>query len=679
MTYHYYKLTGDSLNALNRLVEFDDMRDEDEGSDLIEYLNQLVKRPADSDDVREAKEKKKKDLKAHFTDAQIRAYQSALGFDKPAVIVNDYGDGLLRAYHVMPKIAMNPGSSKRAFGLIRTLEEAGLVNEKPQVNAGRTAFYASPEDYTGAHFIPPGAIPVSRAELDVYGPMENMFEYRETYDEGIAVPPAFDAAAYPPPRAPARHLIDNFNHFFLLGHDMQARAQAWREQSGPWTDAYQQFCDKFYTAVRAEMPDVGNNMTVWIEEADSPTSKRLFGDNAQRCLMLEIPSKILGDNWDLLELYFNILTVKKSPSRPGCDHFYATPAQDTAFGINTAKDLQLVPVRLPEPPFLSQMSALSDRHPVYETDITGFPDYYRIERYEDAAVKLLVIDLPQIKSINMPPDFTPVSPDDYNALRGGTGKTPTHIFRIGGQTYDDLAAYDTYHRRQLAEEAAFWQLFDSLLVNKPRPEDGIERPYISYSTDPTRHKSLMFDLSERLYRANEAVMKDCFAITHLSHPQQEDQRHAFYFDTIRTDTPAGKMLSDALYALSPQMAFPTALNSLFGFDRNGGYGFMDVQPMNGLDQHAILWSFPSFITAVHTPPDCTPLTRREYATLVLDSADISGGSVPPPRPADLTHLPMPGGQKSYTHIKNLKDGKDKDGLPLHEKTVIGWFKKPRTR
>jgi hypothetical protein len=671
MAYHFYKLAGDSLNALNKLIEFDSIRNEDANADFNEKIKRLLP-PSASRAADPEKAQKKEELKAHFTAAQVRCYQSLLGFTSPAVDICDYGHGIVRAYHVMPRIAMNPGTSKGAFGFINILKEAGAVGETPQIEAGRTAFYASPEDYTGAHFIPPGAIPVTDAELAAYAPMEDLFEYYETYREGIPVPAGVDLAAHDIARSTYSHLIDNFNHFFLLGGDTLARMLEWREQSWPWTDAYQKFREKFYDDVRAEMPALARHLTVWIEEAGTEDSKRLFGSHSKRCLLLTLPSKVPADNWDALEKHFDILKVEKHPRRAGHEHFYVTPSPDTELGIQIAKDLARVPVRLPQPPAFLQVST---EHPVYQTDVTGFPDYYRIERYEDAAVKLLVINLPQIKSVNMPADFTPVSLDDYAALSGDAAKTATHVFRIGGETYDALAAYDTAHRRQRAEEAAFWQLLDDQLV-KPRPEDGIEEPLMGHYKDPAQHKSLMFRISERLYRANMSVFHDCFDAPRTD-PIQEDQRHHVYFDTINTDTPTGKTLSDALYAVSPCVHFPPALNSLFGFDRNGGYGFMDVKPMSGLDQYAILWSLPPFVTEVHTPPDCMPLTRREYATIILDNADISNGSVPPPRPADLTHLPMPGGQKSYTHIKNLKDGKDKDGLPLHKKTVFDWFNVPR--
>lgn len=81
MTHHYYGLAGDSLKALNRLIEIDGLRSDVNGEDFWETLKDIA--PAEKYQKHKDEIAEKKKLLAAFTAAQVSGHQAALGFSSP--------------------------------------------------------------------------------------------------------------------------------------------------------------------------------------------------------------------------------------------------------------------------------------------------------------------------------------------------------------------------------------------------------------------------------------------------------------------------------------------------------------------------------------------------------------------------------------------------------------------
>jgi hypothetical protein len=140
----------------------------------------------------------------------------------------------------------------------------------------------------------------------------------------------------------------------------------------------------------------------------------------------------------------------------------------------------------------------------------------------------------------------------------------------------------------------------------------------------------------------------------------------------RKDTAEGQAWREMIKAVPYEPNFP--LYKTLGFNTNDGYDQMSVKTLSGLKQKAVVFKFPDYIHDVDAPASCVRLTKKEYALILAESVDLSAGSPPPPRPANLMHLPLPEGYASYDQLMAMKRAKDRDGLPLHERTEFNWFR-----
>lgn len=657
---HYYLLKGDSLHALNRLIEADRVISKARTDAMMESFKQHMDNPQSPPVTKPAVDASK--LATDFDAAQVGDYRAKLGFTDPPVQVRDYADGtLFRAYHVLPKIAMNPGTSKMYFGL------ADLVNDPAQQPAERTAIYICYEDYKGNHFAPPDAQKLTEDEFAAYDDESDSFEYYRTYDEGVPMPADFDAAKHLTTiHMPGEHFtLGRASHCFILDDDVQKTVAAYDAAHDKWIMKYQDYRRDVLEAEVIPLVFGAAHLPVMalIDDATAP--------EGERAILFMLSNQYYAEKKTRIEQMFEITGTKDAKLR-GIE-VVAKPRAGTAWGDHMIDLLNQAPLEPTKPnPYGFTPRYTLDNHVVFDDKILGFP-FMQIERPQDADVRLLAFRMPaHVKEINAPnADCVKISADDYIALSGAEdyfdkNNVPEHVFRLQGDTLKTLQKYEAEAAHYLAQGADF----------KKRVSDILGCSFSKYHLDtyrayPERHIELR--MPEELYAQTKPTIDAHFKELH-SHVNGADGEVRQMTLTVRTDTDAGKALNDILAQVPYEPSFPDEIYRSLGFNANKGYDLLSVESLQGMKQKAILHHFPPYITKVDAPPNTLALTREELMQIVADSFDISGGSVLPPRPDHLKNLPTPEGYGASTRAVALKASKDADALPLQPRSDFSWFK-----
>jgi hypothetical protein len=655
MKRHYYMLEGQSLHALNQLIEYDSLKSDIKSLPMKAEIAKIMNKEAPP--MEEAMNLELS-LSVRFNTSQINAYQAMLGLIDPPIQIRNYGDGALyRAYHVFPQIAMNPGTSKAFFGMGNLLKDPDAEEGK------RIAIYISEEDYKGEHFAPPGAVELTEEEFEAWAPQERSFEYYRTYDEGVALPEDFDPQVDESQPWRVEEYLINPSHIFLIQGEAQKALLDYDKAAYDWFMPYQDLRDKIVGPLLKDIaPGMRNSLGI-----EDPR----HGNDA-RALSFQLSKKEYEKYEPALLVVFDLKELREKPM--GMYDVLLVPRSDVPEGRMIAEELEkvaLYPKKTVNFGFEERKSL--ENHMVYDGTITGAP-YMQIERFDQGEVKLLALRMPPyVKKVEAPKDCKAMSIDDYRALSGREENLPTHVFRIEGDVYKLLEEYDAKLTDHVNKTAAFKDQFMALIGNNSVDEYKLleyERGWAPRNIDvimPLATYELVKDtLGEYFQFEND-----------YSHGAADERRGLSLI--ARTDTEKGCEMATALEKVPYEPVFPKELKELFGFNKNGGYDLMRVETMSGLKQKVILNCFPDYIKEVETPQGCVPLTREECALILAESHDLSRSSVPPPRPAHLMHLPLPEGYSSYESLMSLKKSKDEDGLALHERTEFDWFKIFRPR
>lgn len=658
---HYYLLKGESLHALNRLIEYDRMLTTWKTDAMMQSLKQHLDNPQSppkpATDVADTST-----FAADFGAAQVGDYRAKLGFTDPPVQVRDYADGtLFRAYHVLPKIAMNPGTSKMYFGL------ADLVNDPAQQPKERTAIYICYEDYKGNHFAPPDAQKLTEDEFGAYDAVSDSFEYYRTYDEGVAMPADFDAKKHLTTiHMQGEHFtLGRASHCFILDDNVQKTVAAYDKAHDDWRMAYQNYRrDVFETEL---IPLIFGAAHLSVRAlVDDPTASQ-----GERSIRFMLSNQYFDEKKARIEQLFDITSTKDAKLN-GIE-VVAKPRAGTTWGDYIIDALN----RAPQEPIKPDPYGFTPRYTLnnnvlFDDKILGFP-FMQIERPQDADVRLLAFRMPaHVKQIDAPnADCVKISADDYVALSGAEAyfdknSVPEHVFRLQGETLKTLQAYEAEAAHYLVQGADF----------KKRVSDILGCSFSKYHLDtyrayPERHIELR--MPEHLYAQTKPTIDAHFKEIY-SHVNGADNEVRQLTLTVRTDTDAGKALNDILAQVPYEPSFPDSIYRSLGFNANKGYDLLSVESLQGMKQKAILHHFPPYITKVDAPPNTIALTREELMQIVADSFDISGGSVLPPRPDRFKNLPTPEGYGASTRAAELKASKDADALPLQPRSDMSWFK-----
>lgn len=658
---HYYILEGESLDALNRLIQFDTLKADLRMSDFRKQLAGILgkKGPEEDPDAIESK------LAKEFSDAQLRGYKEKLGFTDPTVQVRSYGDdgALFRAYHVYPKLAMNPGTSKANFGLGDIFKDKGVNPEQ------RLAIYTAYEDYKGEHFAPPGARKITEDEFAAFDPLSSSFEYYRTYDEGIAMPADFDAAKHQTVAAGHKDLF-NYSHVFLVTGEERTALLDYYKARDDWFMPYQDFRDK-------ELPPLLRYLTLHEDKLRRLVPVDPETPEQKRAISFEMGI----DDWDLvkddLSGDFDLRTLVPMPM-DGVK-VILEPREDTRIGAQIVEALSKVALYPKNPvDFGFDERETLKNHAEFNAGITGFP-YMKIERFEGGDVRLLVFRLPEgVKDIASLKDLTPISLDDYQAIAGAekdlSAERPvTHAFRITGDAFDQIAEFDAAYGDYTTKSTALEQKILSLFQSAAPGTSFDEYRVREYKTVGDTPRDLHITLPQADYDKAKAVIEQYFEIKYASGGIGHRQDRVRLNLLPRLDTDKGREMSQAVESTPYEPNFGP-LYTAFGFNTYSGYDQMKIERLDGMGEVAITYHLPAYIGKVEAPKGTVAMTREEYLTIRADSWDIRAGSPPPPRPDHLQHLPMPDGLAGTKRVNELKQGKDQDGLALHERTEFSWFK-----
>jgi len=651
---HYYRLAGESLGALNRLIEYDTLMTDFRMSDFRKQLAEMTGRPGPEEDANVLSQK----LSAYFTAAQLRGYKEKLGFTDPTIQVRKYGNGILyRAYHVFPKLAMNPGTSKANFGL------GDLVKQRDRTPEERIAIYTSYEDYKGQHFAPPGAVKLTDEEFAAYDPDEDSFEYYRTYDEGVPTPADFDPAVHQTENYALADWL-NFTHAFLVTGEAHDKLVAYDKAVYDWPMVYQEFRDKAMPPILAILTPYAEKLNSWIEEPTKPGDKRAVSFD-----------RLSVDDWNVMkDDLLQAFTLQEFIPKPmdGCE-VLLVPREDTFFGEQIAAALAKVPPHPVNPvSFGFEQRPSLQNHAEFNDKISGYP-YMKIERFDGGDVKLLVFRLPpNIRTVNTPESCSPMSLNDYRALAGTDENPPSHVFRIEGEAYNVVTKFDQAMGDYIAGNKTFEAHLTALLQSESPGLVVDEFELRPYKTNAPRELEITMQTAK--YVELKPFIEDRFTIVYAHNGYGYGQDRTKLTLKPRTDTENGRAISAAIDDVPYEPYFSNEMDRFFEFYSNKSYDQMKVEKLDGLKQHAVLYFLPSYIGEVDSPPGCVQLTREEFALIFAESMDVRAGSPPPPRPEHLKHLPTPEGLENYESLMQMKKGKDEDGLPLHERTEFGWFK-----
>lgn len=648
MTQHYYILEGESLDALNRLIEFDTLMNDFNMGDFKKKLAAIMGAKAPEEDPLALQQK----LSTHFTSAQRRAYKEKLGFTAPPVQVYRYGENILhRAYHVFPKIVMNPGTSPWA-GLGNLLQPESAAEKK------RIAIYTAHEDYKGCHFAPPGAVKISKEEFDAcIADDKDSFTSYSSYNEGTAMPADFD---------PARHQTIStatdrfqFSHAFLATGKTREDMIAYRKAKNGWHMPYQSFRDDDMRPILRYLTPYADRLSSWIEDPKEPGKKRA------------VSFKLTLDDWNLvkdgLTAAFDVQEIRPRPL-DNCEALLV-PRTDTPLGAEIAAAM----AKVPPYPVMPVDFGFEKRPPLqdcmeYSETVTGFP-YMRIERYEGGDVKLLAFRLPpNVRTITPPEGCTPISIDDYNAIAGAERdiskeRTPGHVFRIGGETWNLLHEYDTAMKDYKTRDNALRDGIVALLQSAAPGCTIDEYRFREYDTGTPRNIGFLIKKDD--YLAAKNLLQERFT---FREPAYFSAHNRYHLDLVpRQDTEAGKEMAQSFKNVPYEPSFGSKLYSIFGFVTRQGYDLMDIQILDNTEQAAILYFLPDYINGVEAPDGTVALTKEEYACLFADSCDLYDGAPLPPRPAHLKHLPAYDNSDVCTRIENMKKARAREGLPLYNR------------
>jgi hypothetical protein len=654
---HYYLLAGESLDALNKMIEYDKLMTDFRMTDIRKEFSKLLGKEGPVEDPQELQGR----LSMNFTEAQRRGYREKLGFNKPPVQVHEIGGGLLyRAYDVFPKIAMNPGTSKRNFGIGDLFADGSTLDP----GGKRTAIYTSYEDYTGAHFAPPGAIKLTEQEFAAYDAVSREFEYYRTYDEGAEIPAGFDPAKHQVIKSEGLDSYLQFNHAFMVTGESAEKLRAHSNHLYNWFMPYQDFRDKLMPPLLAQLAPV--RLSAMVEDPAPDLPRRTVHFN------------ISLNDWNAAkEGLQRAMTLEKFEELPmdGCK-VWLSPKEDTPIGKQIAEAMKTVSLPQKSPvDFGFEERPSLENSAAFNAVETGFP-YMKVERYEGGDVKLMAMRLPpNVTTVETPKDCAPMSLDDYRALAGTEENLPTHVFRIGGEVYDALTDYDARIGAHFKNLAAFEQeMLDLFRGVSPGCKFG-EFRLRSYRTvgDTPRdlHVTVRYDDCE----AAKALLAERFKVGHVGtgYGHHGDWVSICLVESEHSE--AAKEMKNKIAEIGYEPGIPKLLDNAFEFLNKGGYDQMEVKHLQHLDLHVVLFTLPSFVTGVAAPEDCVPLTKQEYALLFSEYCDLSRNSPLPPRPAHLRHLPETEHMKARRMgVNELKKSKDGDGLPLHERTEFSWFK-----
>jgi len=646
---HYYRLEGASLEALNKLLEYDALRKEASDYEFKAALDKIFGKPPPPDN-REAIAKK---LAEEFSEVQRKGYRALLGLTDPAIQVRNYEDIINRAYKIYPRIA----ASKDA--------------------QDRTAILSIPENYKGEHFVPPGAVEISAEEFHGYDDYSTAFEFFKPQAEGAALPDDFDAAKH---HAIPHQLPDfkSITHAYMLQGKALDDRWTFIKKRNEWFMPYQDFRDKF-------MRDIYANMAIeWLNPQHS--SFRINEDihEATRGLSCAISEPTaedgrigiyyrLGvDEWDKLrEAFaadFSLREFKPTPM-DGCE-VHLVPNENSPLGLLVALELEKVgPYPKSPNDFGFEERPTLENHASFHPEMTGFP-YMKIERYHEDQVKLLVFRMPpNVKAIEPPgTDFIALSPAAYAVLTGSAENPPTHAFWIGGKALELLTAYET-ELRDYAERDAGFRDHVLKIIRGAAPDAAFEEFRLrTYRTVGDHPRDLYITMKNADFETAKEILADHFKIAFVSKGMGHRQDYASIHLELQQDTENGRAIT-ALVATVPYEPYYTrVLDDIFQFSTFGGYDQMRTKDFERTRQSFVLYHFPSYITNVEPPPHCLEIGREGYATMLVDEIDQYDRVSPPPRPAHLAHLPA----------AEQKQSPAVEGLPYHDdRGSEYWFKKPK--
>lgn len=660
MKAHYYRLDGESLEALDQLVAWDRRRNDERMKPFMAALDKAMGKAPRLPDA--SSEPGVPELSAR----QLKTYQRTLGFLNPPVTVQNYDGVLYRAYHTYPKLAMNPGTSKRNFGLIDMFNDPARDAQRKRV-----AIYTSYEDYKGRHFAPPGAIKMTDEEFASLDKYSDMFEYYRTYDEGVALPANFNPAKHQStPQVMAQ--AGKSSHRFLVQGASLAAMRAVRDENHNWVMPAQDIRDKTMPQVFAALLQNPRDMWAYPRRRDGELQIELFTSARDWARYKDVLSEV-----------FTVRGIEEKPLDGRS--VFVVPRLDSQLGAMVAGDL----AKLPPPPPVQPDWGFTVRPPLEnsfrndwaEDGMTGFP-YMQIER--QGGVSLLTFRLPScVTAIDTPPDCVTVSLDDYKALGGvenapGRQGWPTHLFRIEGVFAGDLEDYfgklETYRPQRAQFVAQATATLEAMAPGFKLDECKLPdyKPYHG-------HMTLEVVMPEAMFQQAKTEIEKAFHISgHEGASNRGDmgaQRDRHKLEMVpRNDTPEGQAWSAQMQAVGYPPKFPWVQSKIFGFHlRENGYDLLDVLSLSQSKQEMLLFYLPDYIKTVETPQDCLRLTRKECALLLAEYADVAGRRLLPPRPAGMEHLPSPP-EESQEASDSMRRAKDRDGLPLHERTEFSWFK-----
>ncbi|MFN7114883.1 MAG: hypothetical protein ACK4PK_11065 [Alphaproteobacteria bacterium] len=663
---HFYRLAGESLHALDRLIEYDRIKTDWKIESLMEQVRtargeETPQQPKNTDTATPAR-----GLMQDFNAAQIKAYQKALGFHDLPVQVRDYADGTIyRAYKVLPKFLMNPGTSKMFFGL------ADLFNKPDTQPKERTAFCISYEDYKGNHFAPPGAQKLTDDEFYAHEGVEDDFEHYREYDQGTDMPADFD----PEKHLTVKHLpkkgfaISSATHNFILQDDVQKEIAAYDSAYQDWQMAFQDFRHRFEDFLRPLL--FGKDtapVNVWIEDTAAPKEELFFS--------LRMPRPFFEKHRTRIEYFCDILAVREQEN--GILYADMRPSNHSIARQIMSDFLMTVPAEPRKPALHSTLpGSVIDRKQAFNAEKLGFP-YMHIERPQDPDTRIFAFRLPSNIGTVEPPnaDCTPLSADEYAALSSAEdyfdkNNPPSHAFRIGGDTLKALQAFEKADSDCRTKNDGFRRRIEDIL-RKDAPDCKIDRYELAGYKLPDRARELTLVLSEKDYqRAKESLLQEGLEESYPSR-EMNGMRH------LQLKTREGSALRAMLDEVPYDVYFPMALGKALGFYANDGYSLMCTENLSGTKQKAVLYIFPPYIKDV-TPPEGTyALDKESFMHFIADSFDIQGGTVPPPRPPHIKGLPSAEG-KSLDHARSIRDGLKQDGFPLGPRSDSGWFRRPPQR
>lgn len=659
MKAHYYRLDGESLEALDQLVAWDRRRNDERIKPLMAELDRLTGKPPAATEPATAV--------PELSQNRIKAYQRALGFLNPPVTVHDYGGVLYRAYHTFPKLAMNPGTSKKAFGLTDMFNDPARDAQRKRV-----AIYIAYEDYKGRHFAPPDAIKMTEDQFTAFDKYKDMFEYYRTYDEGVALPVDFDPAKHQSDPQVANQAGQSSHRFLVQGASLAAMRAAHDERSA-WTMPAQDIRDKTMPRVFKMLLGDEHAMMAYPRRRDGEVQIELFTS-----------ARDWACHKETLMAHFTVRGIEEK-ELDGRSVF-VVPRMDSPWREHVAEGLsKLPPAPPPQPDWGFEVRPPlknSFRSDWKEGGLTGFP-YMQIERLGDVSVLTFRLP-PYVTAIDTPPECVAISLDDYKALGGvenGPERQgwPAHVFRIEGALGEDLEEYfsklETYRARYASflvhATAALTAMAPGFVLDQCALPD--HQPYHG-------HMTLEAVMPEAMFQQAQTEIEKAFHISGhqgAAHNQAGvgEQRDRRKLEMVpRTDTPEGQVWSALMQPVGYPPNFPWAGSQVLGFGlRNNGYDLLDILPMTASKQEMIVFYLPDYIKGVDTPPDCLRLTRKECALLLAEYADVAGRRRLSPRPAGMPHLPPPP-EGAQDHADSMRNEKNRDALPLHERTEFHWFK-----